>query len=140
MAITRENIEERKKLLQDDVNSAKQRMAENEKKKTEDTALLNALAGAIQQCDIFLRELDNEVGPVKYIAQLIYGENGTAAVDSAVQIVIMLLIFVFDPLAIILVIAANFAFARGVDGGEVYRSFSSWANIVSKRHYIKKRV
>ena len=41
MAITRENIEERKKLLQDDVNSAKQRMAENEKKKTEDTALLN---------------------------------------------------------------------------------------------------
>ena len=43
-----------------------------------------------------VRELDNEVGPVKYIAQLIYGENGTAAVDSAVQIVIMLLIFVFD--------------------------------------------
>ena len=57
-----------------------------------------------------VRELDNEVGPVKYIAQLIYGENGTAAVDSAVQIVIMLLIFVFDPLAIILVIAANLSF------------------------------
>ena len=54
-----------------------------------------------------VRELDNEVGPVKYIAQLIYGSSGTAAVDSAVQIVIMLLIFVFDPLAIILVIAAN---------------------------------
>ena len=60
MAITRENIEERKKLLQDDVNSAKQRMAENEKKKTEDTALLNALAGALQQCEIFLKELDDE--------------------------------------------------------------------------------
>ena len=57
-----------------------------------------------------VRELDNEVGPVKYIAQLLYGENGTAAVDSAVQIVIMLLIFVFDPLAIILVIAANLSF------------------------------
>ena len=52
MAITRENIEERKKLLQDDVNSAKQRMAENEKKKTEDTALLNALAGATATADI----------------------------------------------------------------------------------------
>ena len=60
MAITRESIEERKKLLEDDVNSAKQRMAENEKQKTEDTALLNALAGAIQQCNIFLKELDNE--------------------------------------------------------------------------------
>ena len=49
-----------------------------------------------------VRQLDNEVGPVKYIAQLLYGQSGTAAVDSAVQIVIMLLIFVFDPLAIIL--------------------------------------
>ena len=57
-----------------------------------------------------VRQLDNEVGPVKYIAQLIYGSSGTAAVDSAVQIVIMLLIFVFDPLAIILVIAANLSF------------------------------
>ena len=54
-----------------------------------------------------VRELDNEVGPIKYIAQLLYGESGTAAVDNAIQIVIMLLIFVFDPLAIILVIAAN---------------------------------
>ncbi len=57
-----------------------------------------------------VRELDNEVGPVKYIAQLLYGSSGTAAVDSAVQIVIMLLIFVFDPLAIILIIAANLSF------------------------------
>ena len=57
-----------------------------------------------------VRELDNEVGPIKYIAQLLYGQSGTAAVDSAVQIVIMLLIFVFDPLAIILVIAANLSF------------------------------
>ena len=57
-----------------------------------------------------VRQLDNEVGPVKYIAQLLYGSSGTAAVDSAVQIVIMLLIFVFDPLAIILVIAANLSF------------------------------
>ena len=57
-----------------------------------------------------VRELDNEVGPVKYIAKLLYGTSGTAAVDSAVQFVIMLLIFVFDPLAIILIIAANLSF------------------------------
>ena len=65
-----------------------------------------------------VRELDNEVGPVKYIAQLLYGENGTAAVDSAVQFVIMLLIFVFDPLAIILVIAANLSFKER-NGGRI---------------------
>ena len=60
MAITRESIEERKNVLQNDVVSARQRIAEYDKKKTEDTALLNALAGALQQCDIFLKELDDE--------------------------------------------------------------------------------
>jgi len=60
MAITKENIEERKSVLQNDINSAKQRMAEYEKKKQEDVALLNALTGALQQCEFFLKELDNE--------------------------------------------------------------------------------
>jgi len=60
MAITKESIEERKNVLQNDVVSARQRIAENDKKKTEDTALLNALAGALQQCEIFLKELDDE--------------------------------------------------------------------------------
>ena len=60
MAITRENIEERKMVLQNDMNAAKQRMAEYDKKKQEDIALLNALTGAVQQCENFLQELDNE--------------------------------------------------------------------------------
>ena len=60
MAITKESIEERKNILQNDVVSARQRIAEYDKKKTEDTALLNALAGALQQCEIFLKELDDE--------------------------------------------------------------------------------
>ena len=60
MAITKESIEERKNVLQNDVVSARQRIAEYDKKKQEDTALLNALAGAIQQCEVFLKELDDE--------------------------------------------------------------------------------
>ena len=60
MAITKEKIEERKNVLQNDVVSARQRIAEYDKKKQEDTALLNALAGAIQQCEVFLKELDDE--------------------------------------------------------------------------------
>ena len=60
MAITRENIEERKNVLMNDINSARQRMAENDRKKQEDVALLNALTGAVQQCEQFLKELDNE--------------------------------------------------------------------------------
>ena len=60
MAITKENIEERKMVLQNDIASARQRMAENDKKKQEDIALLNALTGAYQQCENFLQGLDNE--------------------------------------------------------------------------------
>ena len=60
MSITRENIEERKNVLMNDMNTAKQRLAEYDKKKQEDIALLNALTGAVQQCENFLQELDNE--------------------------------------------------------------------------------
>ena len=60
MSITKENIEERKLILQNDISSAKQRMAEYDKKKQEDIALLNALTGALQQCEFFLKELDDE--------------------------------------------------------------------------------
>ena len=60
MTITRETIEERKSVLQNDVASAKQRMAEYDKKKQEDIALLNALTGALQQCEFFLKEFGDE--------------------------------------------------------------------------------
>ena len=60
MAITKESIEERRNVLQNDINSARQRMAEYDKKKQEDIALLNALTGAYQQCEFFLKELDDE--------------------------------------------------------------------------------
>jgi len=60
MSITKENIEERKNVLMNDMNATKQRMAEHDKKKQEDIALLNALTGAVQQCENFLQELDNE--------------------------------------------------------------------------------
>ena len=60
MSITKENIEERKNVLMNDIKSAKQRMVEYDKKKQEDVALLNALTGAFQQCENFLQGLDNE--------------------------------------------------------------------------------
>ena len=60
MTITRETIEERRNVLMNDMNSAKQRLAEYDKKKQEDIALLNALTGAVQQCENFLQELDND--------------------------------------------------------------------------------
>ena len=41
-----------------DIQTVKQRLAEYEQKKIEDTALVNALTGALQQCDVFLKEYD----------------------------------------------------------------------------------
>ena len=54
-------------------------------------------------------KMEAELGPINYIAELFYGEKGEKSIDSAVRIIIMLLIFVFDPLAIIMVLAANIA-------------------------------
>ena len=56
--ITKESIEERKEVLMNDIQTVKQRLAEYEQKKIEDTALVNALTGALQQCDVFLMEYD----------------------------------------------------------------------------------
>lgn len=47
-----------------------------------------------------------EVGPIKYIGDMIYGEDENA-IDKAVRLVIMLIMLVFDPLAVLLLIAAN---------------------------------
>ena len=60
MSISKEQIEQRRDILQNDINTARQRIADNDKKKTEDVALINALTGAFQQCEVFLRQLDNE--------------------------------------------------------------------------------
>jgi len=52
-------------------------------------------------------KIEAEVGPIKYIAELIYGDEAKDHFDEAVRWVIIALIFVFDPLAVLLLIAAN---------------------------------
>lgn len=54
-----------------------------------------------------LNDLELEVGPVKYIAAIIY-ENPQDRLDEAVRIVIIAFIFVFDPMAILLLMAGNY--------------------------------
>jgi peptidoglycan hydrolase-like protein with peptidoglycan-binding domain len=52
------------------------------------------------------RQLEAEVGPVKYIAELIYGDEATRnMLEDAVRFVMLILVCVFDPLAIVLVIS-----------------------------------
>ena len=63
----------------------------------------------LQKAELALEQdkIEAEVGPIKYIAELIYGENAKDHFDKAVRWVIIVLIFVFDPLAVLLLIAAN---------------------------------
>ena len=57
------------------------------------------------------RKLEAEVGPVKYLAEFIYGENaGEDLLEEAVRWVIIVIIFVFDPLAVVLLIASQYTF------------------------------
>lgn len=51
--------------------------------------------------------IEAEVGPIKYVADLIYGKEGKESIEKAVRAVIITIVFVFDPLAIILLVAAN---------------------------------
>lgn len=69
------------------------------------------------------RKIEAEVGPIKYIAALVYGDNPDANVlEKAVRLVIILIVAVFDPLALTLILAANkqFEWARRGTGGFVH--------------------
>lgn len=56
-----------------------------------------------------VRKVEAEVGPIKYIAALIYNDQKVddTLLEKAVRIVILMIVFVFDPLAVLLLIAAN---------------------------------
>jgi len=57
-------------------------------------------------------KVEADVGPLKYIAELIYGVEAEQYFDKAVRIIIIVLIFVFDPLAVLMLIAANISFKQ----------------------------
>lgn len=60
-------------------------------------------------------KLTAEIGPIKYIAEIFYSKDDPSFIDKAVRLVIFTIIIVFDPLAILLLIAAN----------QTYRKFRS---------------
>ena len=56
------------------------------------------------------KKVELEVGPIKYVAKLIYSDDSQENIEKAVTILILMLVVVFDPLAIALIIAANMGF------------------------------
>ena len=89
----RKKQEEERNTLNEAINNASDKIAE----------LTNQKASlSLEQ-----NKIEAEVGPIKYVAELIYGEQAQDNFDKAVRFVILILIFVFDPLAVLLLIAAN---------------------------------
>ena len=72
--------------------------------------------------------LEREVGPIKYIAEVIYGqEESVKYLDNAVRWVIYMLIFVFDPLAVLLLISSI---------GQVYREEEKKRPNITEKRYV----
>lgn len=57
-------------------------------------------------------KLSAEIGPIKYIADMFFNKEDPSFIDKAVRLVIIVIIFVFDPLAVLLLIAANQTYRR----------------------------
>jgi len=113
-------------------------LKERKKQKAERDELTLAINNAMDKIDELMlkkqefeletKMLEAEVGPLKYIAELIYGDNAKDYFDEAVRAVIIVLIFVFDPLAVLLLIAANI-------------SLSGWSKLrLKKKEYNHKKL
>ena len=95
-------------------------LKERKKQESERTELNNAIKTSTTK----IVELNNEkfavekeqlvieadVGPLKYIAELVYGDKAKDMLDEAVRGLIIIFIFVFDPLAVLLLVSANISF------------------------------
>lgn len=133
--VSKENINENRKILKQMDEAVDQIMGRSSDEKGADKAVTvrksqqkerNRIAteiGAEQKTISELSEekfpLQNELskaesdfGPIKYVAELIYGSGETDIIDKAVRLVIMLIMVVFDPLAVLLLIAANISMAE----------------------------
>ena len=94
----REDQEQERNSLTDNINNAQSRIDKLLDEKSEYKLQINSF--------------EVEVGPLKYISALVYGDEALDYIDTAVRAVILILVFVFDPLAVLLIIAANMSFAE----------------------------
>ena len=101
-----------------ELNAVSKGLRKRDEQKPERDALSQTVDESQDKIDIYLDEraeiqlkiksFEVEVGPLKYISALLFGESDSVNyLDKAVRYVIILLIFVFDPLAVLMLIAAN---------------------------------
>ncbi len=100
-----------------DLGAVSKGLAKREEQEPERKELVRLINDSQKRIDDFLTErseyqlqinsFEVEIGPIKYISALIYGDEALDYIDTAVRAVILTLVFVFDPLAVLLLISAN---------------------------------
>jgi signal transduction histidine kinase len=93
-----------------------------------------------------VRKVEAEVGPIKYIAAFVYGETSEGILEKAVTWVIILLIVVFDPMAVILLLSSQISFqdfrkriAEG-DSPEKESDVVSTATVTSSSGFVAQEI
>jgi hypothetical protein len=66
-----------------------------------------------------IKKAESDLGPIKYVAEVVYGTQDRDLIDRAVRLVIFIIIVVFDPLAVLLLIASNQTYRRQKDKPEI---------------------
>ena len=106
----------------------KERKKQEEERNDLNTAISEAsdkiaeLTNQKAELELSQDKIEAEVGPIKYVAELIYGEQAKDNFDKSVRFVILILIFVFDPLAVLLLIAANISLRQWRQKKAIVRS------------------
>jgi len=108
----------------EDARGAERSIAIRRGQQAERTKLLNEIGSAQAKIAKYqeerapiaaeVRKVEAEVGPIKYIAALIYGDDtDTDLLEKAVRWVIIMIVLVFDPLAVLMLVAANWQLKNG---------------------------
>ena len=100
-----------------DLGAVSKGLAKREEQEPERRELVSLINESQENIDDLLTEraeyqsqinsFEVEIGPIKYISAIIYGDEALDYIDTAVRAVILTLVFVFDPLAVLLLISAN---------------------------------
>jgi hypothetical protein len=118
----------RNQLKSNDTNNLQTMLDEQNERVRSASSEIDTLIDAKFKLEGEYRKLEAEVGPVKYIAEFIYGETANNnLLEEAVRWVIIVIIFVFDPLAVLLLIASQYTFEfnrkRKDDDGDWHRQY-----------------
>jgi hypothetical protein len=120
-------------------NAQKKNRQDLVKSKTEILEQASPLKIERVKLDAEIQKLEAEVGPIKYVAELIYGESSTEILDKAVRFVIIIIIFVFDPLAVLLLLAFNISMKKKEDYADMeFVEFSEYKPRGRKKKSMKQ--